>query len=62
MGHIFKECPLVKKSPDPPNAPKATKGQAVSLPDCTPVLVPRATIRAASPPLQNVHTGHHLLL
>lgn len=51
VEHIFKECPLVKKSSDPPIAPKATKGQAVSLLDRTPVSVPQATIRAASPPV-----------
>lgn len=48
VGHIFKECPLIKKSSYSPSTPLSSKGKAVSTLACTPVSVPRAPNRVGT--------------
>lgn len=45
VGHIFKECPLIKNSSGSPSAPFISKGKAVSTPAYTPISVPQAPVR-----------------
>lgn len=44
VGHIFKECPLMKKLEDPPRAPTTTIGPDAPAQNCSPSSIPQPPV------------------